>query len=177
MLPIADGFTQVAFEGTIAIPPWVIPPEPFQKAAQESADPDRVAQYLGEFCYRHPTIADRLKQDPQRLRWLGLVSLQTRFLSEELLRHPAWIFQISQIDAPSSVADYRQRLSASAGISGQTPLSLAVFRRKELLRILIRDGLGLSSLSDITEEISNLADAILAPDARLRRCIRHPTRP
>jgi glutamate-ammonia-ligase adenylyltransferase len=38
---------------------------------------------------------------------------------------------------------------------------LARFRRRQLLRILLRDVLGLASLPDITGELSNLADAIL----------------
>ncbi len=40
-------------------------------------------------------------------------------------------------------------------------LSLALFRRQQILRILLRDVLGLASLSETTEELSNLADAIL----------------
>ncbi len=40
-------------------------------------------------------------------------------------------------------------------------LELALFRRRELLRIVLRDGLSIGTLAEITEEISNLADAIL----------------
>jgi glutamate-ammonia-ligase adenylyltransferase len=40
-------------------------------------------------------------------------------------------------------------------------LSLALFRRQQILRILSRDVLGLCALSETTEELSNLADAIL----------------
>src|SRR6478609_1387287 len=46
-------------------------------------------------------------------------------------------------------------------------LKLAVFRRQQLLRILIRDVLDYGELSEITEEISSLADAIL--DVTYRR--------
>ncbi len=41
-------------------------------------------------------------------------------------------------------------------------LDLALFRRRELVRIVLRDRLAYASLLEITEEISNLADAILA---------------
>ena len=61
-------------------------------------------------------------------------------------------------------AEYKKRLTAflkrqPAG----TPeaLSLALFRRQQILRILLRDVHGLCSLSETTEELSNLADAIL----------------
>jgi glutamate-ammonia-ligase adenylyltransferase len=148
--------------------PWINLSKAFQRIARESPDPDRVGRYLSEFFYRHHSIAHRLEQEPERLSWLGLVFLLSHFLSEELLRQPELIFQISDIETASSAEDYRRRLCPMDGAS-QTPLSLALFRRKKLLRILIRDGLGLSSLSGITEEISNLADAIL--DGALRQVI------
>ena len=44
---------------------------------------------------------------------------------------------------------------------------LARFRRRQFLRIMLRDVLGLATLSDVTEELSNLADAIL--DVAYRR--------
>src|SRR5260370_24132100 len=44
-----------------------------------------------------------------------------------------------------------------------TPLALglAIFRRRQILRILVRDVLGFGALSEITEELSNLADGVL----------------
>ena len=46
-------------------------------------------------------------------------------------------------------------------------LELASFRRRELLRIVLRDVLGMAVLSEVTLELSNLADAIL--DVAYRR--------
>ncbi len=40
-------------------------------------------------------------------------------------------------------------------------LQIATFRRRQLLRILLRDVLGFAALSETTEELSNLADAII----------------
>src|SRR5262249_57574799 len=45
--------------------------------------------------------------------------------------------------------------------SPPSPLVLARFRRRVLLRILLRDVLGMATLSDVTEELSNLSDALL----------------
>jgi glutamate-ammonia-ligase adenylyltransferase len=42
-----------------------------------------------------------------------------------------------------------------------TAVELAQFRRRQLLRIALRDILGVASLSDVAQELSNLADAIL----------------
>ncbi len=76
------------------------------------------------------------------------------FLSEELLRHPDWLTEISDLESLLSRDDYGTRL-------GPSMLDLASFRRRELVRIVLRDRLGIASLAEITEEISNLADAIL----------------
>ncbi len=82
-----------------------------------------------------------------------------------MLRHPEWIFQIDQVDEPLSAAHYSLRLrdflNVSGGSNGVAALPLALFRRKELARIVIRDGLGATPVNIITDEISNLSDAIL----------------
>jgi glutamate-ammonia-ligase adenylyltransferase len=46
-------------------------------------------------------------------------------------------------------------------------VDLARFRRRQLLRIVLRDVLGVATLSDVTTELSNLADAVL--DVAYRR--------
>jgi glutamate-ammonia-ligase adenylyltransferase len=82
-----------------------------------------------------------------------------------LLQHPDWLLATSEMHRPLSVADYNEHLGAflkSRAVASPTALDLALFRRKELLRIVIRDALGLSTLPEVTEELSNLADAILA---------------
>ena len=47
-------------------------------------------------------------------------------------------------------------------------LDLARFRRRQMLRIVLRDVLGAATLSDVTKELSNLADAILDAAYRSR---------
>ncbi|MCU1293001.1 MAG: (Glutamate--ammonia-ligase) adenylyltransferase, partial [Bryobacterales bacterium] len=87
----------------------------------------------------------------------------SHFLSEELLRHPEWILDIGDVEGTCSTLEYKARLAAFLGEpTNATGFDLALFRRKELLRIVIRDGLGISRVAELTEEISNLADAILA---------------
>ena len=63
-----------------------------------------------------------------------------------------------------SAEDYEERLFDFLGKERRDslrPVDLARFRRRQLLRIVLRDVLGVATLSDITEELSNLADAIL----------------
>jgi len=140
-----------------------------QTLAAAAADPQRASRYLEEFEHRHPALLKELLQDPNRAHWLVTVFSFSHFLSEELLRRPEWLFSVADVYRPLSTADYSQRLyefvKRRGGLTDpRAPLSafdLALFRRKELLRIVIRDALELAPLAELTEELSNLADAIL----------------
>ena len=68
-----------------------------------------------------------------------------------------------------SADDFVDRLEPDLGEVGSMPAArvLAVFRRRQMLRIILRDVMGHASLPEIAEEISNLADAIL--DCTYRR--------
>jgi [glutamine synthetase] adenylyltransferase / [glutamine synthetase]-adenylyl-L-tyrosine phosphorylase len=128
-----------------------------QSLVENSIDPERVAHYVDEFASRHAGEAAALANDPERLRWLTTIFAYSRFLSEELLRNPDWLFSIAGLDRALTRSEYKQRLSLA------TPaFDLALFRRRELLRIVLRDVLKLGTLAEITEELSNLADAIVA---------------
>jgi [glutamine synthetase] adenylyltransferase / [glutamine synthetase]-adenylyl-L-tyrosine phosphorylase len=129
-----------------------------------STDPQRVTQYVNDFRARHSQVLGELEKDPERLRWLTVIFSSSRFLSEELSRHPTWILSVDEFQSTLTVAQYKSRLDrflAERGIGGPSALDLALFRRKELLRIVLRDRLGWGNLQAVTEELSNLADAIL----------------
>ena len=106
-----------------------------QSFIEKSIDPERVSQYGEEFACRHPEDAFALANDPERLRWLTAIFAFSHFLSEELLRNPDWLFTIADLQHPLSRNDYKQRLS----LATPAALDLALFRRRELLRIVLRD--------------------------------------
>jgi glutamate-ammonia-ligase adenylyltransferase len=89
----------------------------------------------------------------------------SRFLSEAVLVHPDWLEDLiasGELDRHLSGEDYQERLeTALEGAGVPLPLELAAFRRRQMLRILLRDVMGLCTLPETTEELSNLADAIL----------------
>ena len=66
-----------------------------------------------------------------------------------------------------TLENYRERLYSFLGAGVPSAVDFARFRRRQLLRILLRDVLGAATLSNVTEELSNLADAIL--DVAYRR--------
>jgi len=59
---------------------------------------------------------------------------------------------------------YEERLFEFLGKDHQgvpTAVELARFRRRQILRIALRDVLGVATLTDVTGELSSLADAML----------------
>ena len=129
-----------------------------------AADADAAIHYLVSLKQKQPDAFSRLVQTPALLKYLIAVASFSRFLSEELLQNPQWLEEIAGMSRVLTAAEYKKRLGK---FLKQQPdgkplaLSLALFRRQQILRILLRDVLGLGSLSETTEELSNLADAIL----------------
>jgi len=93
------------------------------------------------------------------LRPLIALFTHSHFLSEDLIEHPSWISEIRDLDRVLESPELRARLEASVAPGLPNPLDLAMFRRRQLLRIVVRDVLGLATLTEITAELSALADA------------------
>lgn len=141
-----------------------------------SADPDSVLHYLRRLLDQKPAAFQRLAVSPASLQYLVAVFSQSQFLGEELMKTPEWIETMGahgDLHRVVSADEYMERLERSLADFGSgvpPPVEYARFRRRQLLRILVRDVLQFGTLSDITEEISNLADAIM--ESAYRR-IRH----
>jgi len=128
------------------------------------ADPDAGVHYLVRLRNLQPDAFRRLVQTPAVLKYLITVASFSRFLSEEILQNPQWLEEVTGMSRVLTAAEYKKRLGKFLKNEPEgkpLALSLALFRRQQILRILLRDVLGFGSLSDTTEELSNLADAIL----------------
>lgn len=90
----------------------------------------------------------------------ALLRRHSRFLSEAVTQHPDWLEELSSEVALQKACEKRHMADA---LEEQcfSPQAAATFRRKGLLRILLRDLLGYSMLAETTREISDLADVIL----------------
>ena len=131
-----------------------------------SPDPKTSERYLRTFIAKHPVVYERLSATSSGLQFLIAVFSYSRFLSDAVLQAPDWIEDLvrsTDLYRVLTPDEYRERLRAllASVTEASWPRTFALFRRRELLRILIRDVLGHSSLPDVTEELSNLADAIL----------------
>jgi len=134
-------------------------------------DPDAAIHYLLGLKQHSKEALERLAHSPSGLQHFVTVASYSRFLSEEILQNPQWLDEVPAMNRLLTASEYKKRLgkflkdpAPAAGVQEGVralPLSLALFRRQQILRILLRDVLGLSSVSETTEELSNLADAIL----------------
>lgn len=131
-------------------------------------DPNTAYSYLTRLRERQPAAFHRIVETRTALHYLCTIFGHSRFLSDELLQNPQWIEELVTREDLHRVArsdEYTERLRATlaARNAGEVPdaLSLALFRRESILRILIRDVLGFGTLSEVTEELSNVADAII----------------
>ena len=133
--------------------------------AQAQLVPDQqLSPRLKEFAGKHPEIWRELSQNAERMRWLVTIFNFSHFLADELIRNPQWIWSIDNVHRPRSCAEYRENLKLflrQREVATPTAFELALFRRKELLRLLVRDALGLGRLIEITQELSDLAGALL----------------
>lgn len=91
---------------------------------------------------------------------LAILGRLSRVLYEDALRHPEWLQSVDRLDNVLTADQFSARQRPGE--------SLAHTRRRELMRIVVRDGLKLGSLEEITSELSNLADALIT--SALHRC-------
>ena len=90
------------------------------------------------------------------------------FLAEDLLRHPEhieWLRReaesgFDRVKTREPLGDELARFLMRAFDSDER-MRLARFKRRELLRIYLRDCLKVATLAEVTEELSHLADVIL----------------
>src|SRR4051794_34815483 len=130
-----------------------------------ASSPDRptAARFLGRLRDESPAEFDRIANSAAALRAAVAIFSYSNFLSEAALRDPERLLKVAnskRFYRALSAEEYRDLLASSTD-------SLAGFRRQQLLRIALRDVLGAATLAEVTQELSNLADAIL--DAACRR--------
>jgi glutamate-ammonia-ligase adenylyltransferase len=136
-------------------------------------DPDASLRYLERLRQTSPSAFDRISSSPAALRCAVTLFSYSHFLSDSVLQNPERILQVSNSGSlyrVLSVEEYAERLFDFLGADRQgvpSAVDLARFRRRQILRIVVRDILSIATLSEVTEELSNLADAIL--DVTYRR--------
>ncbi|HKE20925.1 MAG TPA: hypothetical protein VKB88_00965 [Bryobacteraceae bacterium] len=130
-------------------------------------DPPTAARYLERLRQEAPSAFDRIASSPAALRCAVNLFSYSHFLSDAVLRNPERILQVANSGSfyrVLRVEEYEERLYDFLGKDHRgvpSAVDFARFRRRQLLRIVLRDVLGAATLSDVAEEVSNLADSIL----------------
>jgi len=126
-------------------------------------DPDSALRFLKRMAQESPDSAPLIATNPQALRYALQIFSHSQFLADAIIRYPNWILDIvseNNLHRGFLKEEYEAQLSGMAGAELR-PVDLALFRRKQILRIVLRDIMRFADLSETTEDLSNLADAIL----------------
>jgi len=151
-------------------------------------DPDTALAYLERYLSEVPSNGSQnlsqrvryLEEHPVALHHLLVLFSYSRYLSEFVLQEPqlvAWLHGparhlragASGLEELKSPEDLTEEFAQFEAVSGEAnPAALLVrFKRREYLRITLRDVLGLATLGETTLELSNLADVLLERALRM----------
>lgn len=137
-------------------------------------DPDSALNYLERYL-RAENAGDNdrvlayLEHNPAALHYLLVIFSYSRFLSESLIQQPAlvvWLHRptprhgIERLKSHEDLQEEFARFEATA-LDSPPAVVLAHFKRREYLRVMLRDVLGIATLADTTLELSRLADVLL----------------
>jgi [glutamine synthetase] adenylyltransferase / [glutamine synthetase]-adenylyl-L-tyrosine phosphorylase len=147
----------------MSLPPAVL--NRIELLAAHSPDPAGARAALASFEQRQPAAFQRIAYSTAGLQYLIAVFSQSNFLTQEILDTPECLEQLlndGDLHRVRTTDEFRALLDLQIDTSvAPSPLPFARFRRQQILRILIRDVLGFGALSDVTAELSALADAIV----------------
>lgn len=141
----------------------------------ESANPD-LAVTLFERLTENPRFPELLRlfeQTPAMLHYVIAVFSNSQWLGETVIRHPDLLHSLVRdeaLDRVRSTEDFRESFARlrSRSFENDLALQLATFKRREYVRIMLRDVLQLATLAETTSEISALSDVMI--EEALRVC-------
>jgi glutamate-ammonia-ligase adenylyltransferase len=132
----------------------------------KAADPDATLNQFVRFVETYglrSLLFELLVTNPRLLELLVKTFDGSRFASELLIRRPQLLEDITRdptFDEPRSVAENLRRLN-SLGADASNLDPIRAYRQRQLLRIILRDVLGLASLVESQAELAALAEACL----------------
>ncbi len=138
--------------------------------------PDAAAarRFLDIFCEKHPLDHEKLVKNAALLSDVATLAAFSPLLATTMLQNPKYLWWLNRRRAESGGRSSEELLESldhffaeNADIEPQ--VVFARFRRRELLRIYLRDIRRLATIAEITEEISNLADVILESALQIAR--------
>ena len=137
-------------------------------------DHDAARRFLEQLAEKHPRDHANLEKNAALLSDVTTLATFSPLLAATLLQNPEYLWWLNRKRADSGVRGKGRaaRILARFSLTNsqlEPQVLFARFRRRELLRIYLRDIRRLATIAEITEEISNLADAILESALKLAR--------
>jgi len=139
-------------------------------AFSESPIPDQALNNFERFSkttFSKTHFFSFLQASPRSLHQLAFVFGGSPFLSDILIRNPEyfyWVFSLDCLCSPKSKSAYRNELRASLRLAKSKSGGLdrlRIFKRKEILRIGVRDLLREARVETSLRELSTLADVLI----------------
>lgn len=137
-----------------------------EKLFKELPDAASARRFIDALAEKHPSHAAKLASQPALMSDVLTLASFSPLLATTLLQNPEYLSWLARKRKESGVRVTEELLESLARFSLtnstlETQVLFARFRRRELLRIFLRDIRRLATVPEITEEISNLADAVL----------------
>lgn len=141
-------------------------PEKIQSFIETLPDAHGARGFYREFAEKFPAEERKLARNEGLLSDLLTLAAFSPFSAMTVLQNKSYVRWLERQRASTKVRGKEELLEslerfALTNSSLETNVLLARFRRRELLRIYLRDIRSLGTIAEITEEISHLADAIL----------------
>jgi glutamate-ammonia-ligase adenylyltransferase len=137
-------------------------------------DAESARRFYERLAEKFPADARKLEKSEGLFSDVLTLAAFSPLLASTLLQNPNYIQWLKRERASAKVREKDEILESLARFSLtnsqlEPNVLLARFRRRELLRVYLQDIRNLGTIAEITEEISNLADAILEYALRLAR--------
>jgi glutamate-ammonia-ligase adenylyltransferase len=163
---------EIHYRDSLAVRPGVAPVGGLSETALRMVhallpslpDPESALRFLRRLTFESPEAALRIASNPQALRYALHIFSHSQFLADAIIRYPEWLLAIAEagdLHKGFLGEEFEAALVATVGPGPLRAVDLALFRRRQILRIVLRDILRFADLSETTEDLSNLADAIL----------------
>lgn len=140
----------------------------------DSPNPDAALNLLERFLgLDHYDLAQSLERHPQLLHYALALFANSQYLGETLIHNPDLLqgfVREGALGRMQSAEDFAGAFARFSSRSFDTDTSrlLARFKRREYVRIVLRDILGIATLAEIAAEISALTDVLI--EEALRTC-------
>ncbi len=140
--------------------------EKIQTIVKNLPDSKSAENFYSQLIEKFPLQEKKLAKNEGLLSDILTLAAFSPLLAATLLQHPDYIWWLNRQRSSAKVRGKEEILESLARFALtnsqiENNILLARFRRRELLRIYLRDIRNLGTIAEITEEISNLADAIL----------------